>query len=1079
MVSTVRRSYRSAAISLLEIAAFFCGSLCWLGCSPDPSPAPPAEERPRRSAVSEQQAASEPPKQRPAEQSDRSERSASQFVSQLSELIEQQRYDEAQRLARSALLAHPSHPEILFLAARAQAAADQLEVALELLSQIPPENTQAKIAALGTSADWLVKAEQFDRAIPKYEAILDLHPTVTMAHRQLASLLNRLGRRQRAITHLQALCRAGDITQAELASMISRRDPSHTVSETTQIRSSSTSSDVGAGPLAQARRLLSDGEHRAAISMLVRAVESPGRPTGETPSETPPSEISKLDPVAVALLGRASADADDPNGLWCWWRHLDQRQPPLADHWYALGALTARHLDAPEMTADLLGEAVIRDPTDWVAYGLLENMMNRLQRNGDELFFKSRAAWIKRTIHASNRIGESAAASAEDIDDIDRLANLLDQLGRPLEATMWRALGAASHHRNRKDQLTELQKRHRKLVASGQGFTTAGAALGEYPRHENPAELRQQAMAKLAEAVPALQADPASDADPPGRAAPAEVAEPSPAESSSQAHRWRFVDRAERAGLDFQYHNAWPAKPRDLQIYEQFGGGVAALDYDLDGRTDLYFGQAAGSPANQPGQRPNVLYAARGERFVDVTAAAGVDDRGYSLGVTAGDVNQDGFDDLVVCNFGSNTLLINNGDGTYRRASAASAAWQHDVWTASAAIGDVNADGLPDVVEVNYLDDPRVFHVPPRNAQGRFTTYRGPESYRAAADRVLYQRPDGSWRAEPLQEPADASPGLGVVVTNVDRSGDNEVFIANDTEPNQLWRRADAGEAGAAAGLVDMAKVLGCAYSSQGGSGASMGVAASDFDRNGQLDLHVTNFYHEPVHLYLQSADGAFVDSVVGTGLYADSMSVLGFGTTALDVENDGQMDMAVVNGHIEDLRFRGAPYKMRPQLFRQHGNRFQLADAGESESGYFAKPSIGRGLIRLDWNRDGRVDLVATHHDAPAALLENHGEPIGRWLQVQLVGVESERGAVGGVVTVETDRGRWTQWVTGGDGYSCRDEPWLFFGLGQANEIEAVNVQWPDGSQQRFENVPLGRRVLLIQGQPAWPSLAPSASKS
>jgi len=534
----------------------------------------------------------------------------------------------------------------------------------------------------------------------------------------------------------------------------------------------------------------------------------------------------------------------------------------------------------------------------------------------------------------------------------------------------------------------------------------------------------------------------------------------------------RMRDRASEVGLQFQYDNAAPRKLRDFLIYEQFGGGVAVLDYDLDGNVDLYLGQAAGVPLKSIGEQPNCLFRQMDGLFTLVTNEARADDRGYSLGVSAGDLNQDGFEDMVVCNFGANTRLINQGDGTFKFVPL-DEAWQHPVWTSAVAIGDVNNDNLPDVIEVNYLDDPAVFDMPPLNEQGRRLPNRGPESYHPALDRVLLQQPDSHWKSHWLATSEDdASPGLGIVLANIDRSDGNEFFIANDMRPNQLWQ-ADASQSLQEPAWRDVAKVLGCAYSAQGGSGASMGIAAADFDINGELDFHVTNFYNEAVHLYLQDRQRTFTDAVIPSGMYGDSMPVLGFGTTAFDMDNDGAMDIAVLNGHIEDLKFKDAPFKMLAQLFRQRLGRFSLVSseslAKEDSGNYFTQPNLGRGLVRLDWNRDGNVDLVATHLDRPASLLENQTKSSHRWLQIELAGTVCERRAVGAIVTVKTDRGVWTDWMTSGDGYSCRQEPCLFFGLGDSTEVKQITVRWPDASEETFGPVSLGQRVLLTQHQPIW----------
>jgi hypothetical protein len=252
-----------------------------------------------------------------------------------------------------------------------------------------------------------------------------------------------------------------------------------------------------------------------------------------------------------------------------------------------------------------------------------------------------------------------------------------------------------------------------------------------------------------------------------------------------------------------------------------------------------------------------------------------------------------------------------------------------------------------------------------------------------------------------------------------------------------------------------------------------MGIAAADFDNNGELDFHIKNFYNEAVHFYLQDQQHSFTDAVIPSGLYGNSLPVLGFGTAALDFENDGDMDIVILNGHVEDLRFKDAPYKMLAQVFRQHDRKFSLVEPEsltETAAGnYFTIPNLGRGLGGLDWNRDGMIDLIATHLDRPVALLENQTKSNQRWLQIELVGTVCERRAVGAVVTVETDRGLWTNWMTSGDGYSCRNEPCLFFGLGASTQVKQISVNWPDGTVETVGTVTLDQRIALTQFQPLW----------
>jgi hypothetical protein len=384
------------------------------------------------------------------------------------------------------------------------------------------------------------------------------------------------------------------------------------------------------------------------------------------------------------------------------------------------------------------------------------------------------------------------------------------------------------------------------------------------------------------------------------------------------------------------------------------------------------------------------------------------------------------------------------------------------------AVADLNGDGLPDIFETNYVDDENVFERPTKGTNGRLSHFPGPENFRSAADRVLIQSADAQWLEGNLSGESVSAPGLGILIANLDqKTATNEIFVANDTRPNSLWQFRDKQ-------WWDAAKLKGCAYSARGGSGASMGIAAADFDNNGELDLHITNFYNEPVHLYMQNHQGVFVDQVVPAGLYRDSMSVLGFGTVATDIDNDGDADLITVNGHIEDLRFRNAPFQMKPQLFLNREGRFGLHSFANAsaKNHFFQRESVGRGLIKTDWNRDGRVDLVATHLDQPVNLVENSTESSGNWIQFECVGTRSERTAIGAIITVQTPLGESKHWLTSGGGYSCHDERVIHVGLGEADHIDSVEVRWPSGTQQFFAVESINCRLLMIEDKPqAYPT--------
>ena len=579
-------------------------------------------------------------------------------------------------------------------------------------------------------------------------------------------------------------------------------------------------------------------------------------------------------------------------------------------------------------------------------------------------------------------------------------------------------------------------------------------------------------------------------------------------------------DATDAAGLDFaRFEGRTPGPDGEIEggrfMYEWTGGGVAAVDYDADGRPDLYFtqGRAWGDGNESPDSTPDPgadhrgrLYRnVGGERFADVTAAAGLVVTGFGQGVAAGDYNGDGFADLYVCNAGANRLLRNDGDGTFTDVTAAAdlaedaGSGRAGAWTLSASVADLNADGLPDLYDANYAegDDLFVRTCPGKGEQMRVC---GPWTFAAAADRFLLNMGDGTF-ADISEEagvpagPGAAGPSIGVLAADLDGAAGTETFVAVDLRPNHLLLRETAGagdgesgddeagrrlprfrQAGWAAGLAAAGPAGTQAY-------ACMGVACGDVDGDGDPDLFVTNYAAQPNTLYRnESAPGAplFEDGTAPAGLAEPGFDTLGFGAQFLDVDRDGDPDLAYVNGHVDDFTHAGDPFRMRPALFLNDGSgRFREAPPAVAGA-FFDTPDIGRGLARLDWDGDGRDELVATHMGGRARLLRNAGGG-GSGVGLRVVNAAGDRDAVGATVTVTAPTGAAdsgagapanpvTRFVTAGDGYAASNERLLNVGLGgaPAGTPVSVSVRWPDGAEESFSGVTAGGRFLLTRGRGA-----------
>ncbi len=529
----------------------------------------------------------------------------------------------------------------------------------------------------------------------------------------------------------------------------------------------------------------------------------------------------------------------------------------------------------------------------------------------------------------------------------------------------------------------------------------------------------------------------------------------------------RFSDEAAATGIVFSYRNgADPATPGP-RPFEFTGGGAAVLDFDGDGWPDVYLTQGTDWPVDaQTASRTDRLFRNVGTgRFQDITELAAVIEDRYSQGVTAGDYNGDGYPDLYVANLNANRLFHNNGDGTFSDVTAESGTGGGS-WTTSCLMADLNGDALPDLYAVNYLAGDDVFARICRSRSGRPASCT-PHDFQAAADDFFLNLGDGRF-----VEASDGSGlavtggrGLGIAAADFSGSGRLSVFVANDTDANFYFRN-ETPAAEAVPVFREDAVVSGLAFDRDGRTQACMGIAADDANADGLLDLFVTNYYEESNTLYLQQPGGLFRDAAAETGLRDPSLLMLGFGTQFLDGELDGKPDLITVNGHVDDLRDDRIPWRMRPQYFRNLGDGQFEETRGDCPGPWFEQEALGRGLAKLDWNRDGREDFVVTHLDAPAALLTNVTAGAGHHLSLQLRGVSCSRDAIGTSVRVTRGNIQTVRQLTAGDGYQASNQRQLVFGLGSDDRINELTVTWPSGIPQTFRDVAADTELILVQGR-------------
>ncbi len=619
------------------------------------------------------------------------------------------------------------------------------------------------------------------------------------------------------------------------------------------------------------------------------------------------------------------------------------------------------------------------------------------------------------------------------------LAGLAEALDRPVEARGWWALVRS---RNPDDPAARLGLA--RLEAAGDR-STPGTASGT-----------------LADRLASLLPDPGR---PPGAAS--RVA--TPADTGPDA-ALRFVDDAGTAGLRFRLE---VARSFEAQLPETTAGGVAVLDYDGDGWPDVYAIQAGTFPPDpaRPGSGDR-LFRNRGDgTFADATEAAGLAamPRGYGHGAAVGDFDGDGRPDLLVTRWRSYALYRNRGDGTFADATEAAGLGGDRGWPTSAAFADLDGDGDLDLYVCHYVDwDAAHPILCPRTSPGSEAVdpakpygYCMPHGLIASPDHLF--RNDGGRFVDVSAEAGIVAAdrdgrGLGVVAADVDDDGRVDLFVANDTTANYLLMNKGGLR------FVDEGAASGVACNADGAFQAGMGVAAGDLDGDGRLDLVVTNFYGEATTCYRNLGGGSFGDVTDAVGLASASRYLLGFGVALFDADDDGMLDLATANGHVNDDRPK-FPYAMPAQLLRNVGGG-RLRDASKRAGPPWSAPRLGRGLAVADLDNDGRLDLLIAAQDGPLAYFHNRSEA-GRSLTLRLEGTASNRDAVGARAVATVGGRRIAAYRAGGGSFQSASDGRLHLGLGQARRVDTLEIRWPSGRIDRIRDLPPASGLHLVEGDP------------
>ena len=543
---------------------------------------------------------------------------------------------------------------------------------------------------------------------------------------------------------------------------------------------------------------------------------------------------------------------------------------------------------------------------------------------------------------------------------------------------------------------------------------------------------------------------------------------------------FRFAEIAKEAGIDFVHFSGMTA---EKHYPTANGSGVAVFDYNNDGLLDIYFATATLLPLGTALEGPNRLYKNQGgNHFEDVTLASGLGYRGFCHGIIAGDIDNDGDQDVFLCNYGSNALYLNNGDGTFRDISK-QAGVDAPNWSSGGAMLDYDNDGFLDIYVANYgrwiyPDDHHHFgdnekkiwlYPSPRTVttvRHLFYHNNGNKTFTDVFDKVITTEREvvdpATQSKKMVRTPGPRADGHGFGVVTADLNGDGliDIFVANDMNPNFLFLNHGDGT------FDDVSEMSGAAFNKDGAAQSGMGVDAEDVDGDGLPELFVTTYVNEYSTLFQNLGNGCFLDITQNFGLASDSAPWVKWGCALADFDNDGWPDCFFVNGQIDNNRrllAQPVDYEEIPLLFRNdHGKRFRLAtrDAGP----YFDTGHVGRGAAFGDVDNDGDVDIVVNHKDAAPALLRNDTRSGHHWIRFALQGTKSNRDAIGARLEITTGERTIYRQRKGGYSMQATNDSRVTVGLGDAAEVKKVVVRWPSGVVQVLENLKIGQEHKVIE---------------
>ena len=937
-------------------------------------------------------------------------------------------FQNALKLKDSVLVQHPDDPSVIGQVAKIAFAAGDQTLAAELLTSAARADEFENARLVKQAVIGMVSVGNFFDGVQFLEEVVRRRPEQHSSRRLLFDFLHAMELRNKAREHGRALVRQRKFDfplLLELSNTEERKLEKDSNEQLLERRPNDRR------PLIAEARNHFDREKYADSEKLIREILASNQ--GFQP--------------AKLLLGRILADSGRFDELAEWSKTLDTTNRQTWEYWMVIGDW-ARHQEKSQEAIVAYWRSIQRNPDVMQVWAKFSNVLHQ-QSDSPELnefigettleSIQRRARLLsnlydqKERFHRSNRKSMPVA---------QEIIQSLRDLGRLWEAEAW---AATAMTRSVAEEGTATDSDSIKLLR--QSLIRLMHQEMSWQKRTDHVELTMDLSGLPAPNIEALNQPHATKLT---------IAQPSEIPD--------LRNEATQRGVTFFGRTRDDLNRPGIRIYAELGCGGGAIDFDLDGWTDLYLSNAGGTPPNRDSDS-NALFRNNSGKFENVTNAANADDLGFGQGVAIGDVNEDGFPDVLILNYGPNRLLVNNGDGTFSERSRELLPDDGSGWSSSGAIADLNADGLSDMVIVNYCKGTSPVTTDCANDLTGVTKSCAPLHFAAESDDFLMGTANGVFRNANHHweiSPSILGRGLGVTIGALDTTPGLDVLVANDMTNNHYYTPLGAGSFK----LAESAMVRGLACDDRSSPQASMGIACADLDRDGDIDFYVTNFENEYNTFYEQRAAGAWQDRTAAQKLAEPVIPMVGFGSEAVDFDNDGHLELVVANGHVHfPIDDDDAQYAQPMQIFRRSQNATFEPIVPRSENRYLAGHHVGRALWTLDANRDGRMDLAVTHQTEAFALLMNHAANENHWIGLQFRGRECARDAIGAVVTIRLGELSWTSTVTAGDGYLCSNERILRFGIGDADAISELEITWPDGSSVSHSEMEGNCDWIIVQG--------------